>query len=46
MSSWHRTLCPSSAADVDLEALTGLHGYILGGNGAGLSQQKSSVSVS
>ncbi|GJS35347.1 hypothetical protein Tco_0533729 [Tanacetum coccineum] len=40
------TVSPSSLADVDLEALTGPDGYILGGKGAGMSQRKSSVSVS
>ncbi|GJR38757.1 hypothetical protein Tco_1214441 [Tanacetum coccineum] len=40
------TVSPSSAADVDLEALTGRDGYILGAKGVGLSQRKSSVSVS
>ncbi|GJV47861.1 hypothetical protein Tco_1438073, partial [Tanacetum coccineum] len=34
-----------STADVDLEALTGRDGYILGGKAAGLSQRESSVSV-
>nr|GEX23818.1 hypothetical protein [Tanacetum cinerariifolium] len=40
------TVSPNSAADVDLEALTGPDGYILGGKGVGLGQRKSSVSVS
>ncbi|GKF37390.1 hypothetical protein Tco_0114148, partial [Tanacetum coccineum] len=39
------TVSPSSAADVDLEALNGPDGDILGDKGAGLSQRESYVSV-
>ncbi|GKA90476.1 beta-D-glucosyl crocetin beta-1,6-glucosyltransferase-like protein [Tanacetum coccineum] len=39
------TVSPSSTADFDLEALTGLDGYILGGKGAGLSQRGLSAAV-